>query len=649
MAYLRYVHDRTLHGVIPVLDTETETMEGAPDPDEINGLYALPLWLAVTLPDELGDRVAIPLRSEEVIEEVRVLLEDEGVTSCWHNAGYDYPALQNLGITIRGGIVDTLEWDVLLFPETRNNRHSIDDICEDFFGIRLPKYKELYSNPNVLPPGHSKPTGKIRDYPDHVAADYACSDTWRGALVLNHHRKLMEDTDLYDASYGPLTTYWDYYWTVEEPHSRALLKMARRGTQIDRSFLEELSRRMEAEEQSCLAKVFRLLGQEINVNSTAQMAHLLFEDFGLTPTRKTGGGAWSVDGESIEDCLTELRAMAASRTITEDDPRLESLTLIVRAKDTGKSRSTFVDGILERLDPADFIQTSYGLARTGRIRSYRPNLTNLPNVSFDEWGIRRAWIPSTNGEEDMLVADYSQLELRILAAFSQDEHMLADIHAGRDLHSASTARSLGIPYEEFEARKKAGDEVAIATRVAMKTCKFADIYGATAVTMARQLSKALKRYVSEEEAAAFQLATRETSPTATQWLAELKAWAAESGFVTTLLGRKRELPGIKSKVSHIRERNERVAGNTPIQGGAADIVKMALLTCDTDSILQRLGWILRMQIHDELVLTGPKRTGPEALERVVYLMEHPFETLGLNPPIPLHVEAKLCSCWADGK
>jgi DNA polymerase-1 len=208
---------------------------------------------------------------------------------------------------------------------------------------------------------------------------------------------------------------------------------------------------------------------------------------------------------------------------------------------------------------------------------------------------------------------------------------------------------MGIPYEDFLAMKASGDAVANATRIGYKTVMFGWLYGAGAFTTAKQMTKALRRTVSEFEAQEFIDQMSGLYPRLAQWMEEMKEDAEEQGYVTTMLGRRRKIPFIKAKNNMLRERGRRIAVNTPVQGSAADLMKLALLTIDRDEEVLRMGGKLRLQVHDEVVLTFPKINALEGAERVKQIMMNPFERLNVDFPLPLDVSCAVVDCWADGK
>lgn len=274
-----------------------------------------------------------------------------------------------------------------------------------------------------------------------------------------------------------------------------------------------------------------------------------------------------------------------------------------------------------------------------------PNLQNLPQPSWDTYGIRAAFVPD---DDDcvLIAADYSQLEMRVLACASGDPKMIEAIQGGLDMHTFAASQALGINYAEASARKDAKDGDFIAMRTGVKAVGFGIVYGAQAPTIANTLAKELKRAVPKQEAQAFIDQYLSIFPGIRAYMDNYIAMAHRKGFVQTISGRFRHLSKIHSRNFMDRSSAERQAINAPIQGSAADIVKKAMIACELDEYLKSLGCSLRLQVHDELVFNCPRSTAEEAATIIQWFMEHPFiEDL----PVPLTVNPLIVQTWRDAK
>jgi DNA polymerase I-like protein with 3'-5' exonuclease and polymerase domains len=506
----------------------------------------------------------------------------------------------------------------------------------DYFQIPLIDYKQLFGtiDPREIAPGHELWEKYL---------DYGTLDPWATRkLALLLMRKL-EQIKVW-ASHDPdsLTeaeaayTMKDLYWDDEEPQLKALWEMECRGIRAKKERLEEIDQALTEEMEAIAAELNRRAGRPFNPGSGPQIGQLLFEDLGLPNGGFTATGKYKTD-EKV------LKKLALGKY------QCQEASLILQYKKAQKLRGTYARGLLKWIHTDGRIHTNYSPTKaTGRLGSNDPNLQNVPRLDNDPHGIRAVFVPEEG--KVFIVADYGQLEMRIMAFAAYtlgDDTMLNAILNKMDMHSFTASKMMGIEYEEFLALKKAGDANALLLRQAAKSVGFGIIYGITKFALAQQLSETLGRYVSEDEAQGYINMYLETFPGVKLYMAKMKRHGRDWGYVQTLRGRFRRLSKLKSKRGGERGHAERQAINAPIQGSAADIVKRAMLLCNSDEYLREdLGFKLLHQVHDELIFEGPAETAEEALNLIQTYMEHPFRR---DLPVPLIAAPTICMSWAEGK
>ncbi len=375
---------------------------------------------------------------------------------------------------------------------------------------------------------------------------------------------------------------------IELPLIPVLLEMERRGIGIDRAYLEEFGQRLREELADLEHAIHEAAGAVFNVNSANQLREVLFEQLGLPVIKKTSKGAPSTDASVLQK-------------LAEEHPIVESL---LRYRELEKLRSTYIDALLPLIGPDERIHTTFNqmAATTGRLSSDNPNLQNIPVRSETGRLIRRAFVPAPGNV--FLVGDYSQIELRILAHMSGDAGLLeAFVDEDRDIHTATAASVFGLDDGEVtpELRRRA------------KAINFGLLYGMEAFGLADRLG------ISRDEARGHMDAYFATFPSVKAFMESIVEDAKARGYTETMFGRRRYLPELRSDRWQVRQMGERMALNAPIQGTAADIIKMAML--DVDRLASRLGASLLLQIHDELVLEMPEERLDEVRTAVVGAME----------------------------
>lgn len=567
-------------------------------------------------PDE-GARYFVPRAK---LYRFKSLLEDEDIVKVLHNFKFDQHRFENAGITLKGPIGDTWVMDWLYDEDTRENRHSLEKCCLDYFDLAMDSWKDIVGkdSPSDIVPGHPS-------WPRMLC--YGTKDAWATRRLYHHLKSELEKVYL-DKSKSK--TLMDLYWETEQEQLKCLYEMERRGINVDRPYLESMSTRLSEQMNQHAKQICKLANRPLNPASPKQIGEFLFGEQKLEPIKFTGSGAPSCDVSVLTHFAEQGNEFCAA---------------VLKHRKAGKLKGTYADGLVKRIQPSGHIHTTYSPVKlTGRLGSSDPNMQNIPRPSSDPEGIRASFIPDEGCV--LIVADYAQLEMRLMAHFSGDEAMVEGICAGRDMHSYTASLMMKIPYEEFMSLKAAKDEGALATRQAAKAVGFGIIYCIGAPKLAENLTKALGRGVNVEEAQAYLDAYLEAFPAVKRQIKRFKTQAKTRGYVQTISGRYRRLSKVKSRNFRERGHAERQAVNSPIQGSAADIVKKAMLKCWRSEKLAALNCTLRLQVHDELAFNCPKENAEEAVKLIQQYMENP-----LDKPlrVPLPAEPVIVNNWKEAK
>ncbi|MCM3611455.1 DNA polymerase I [Planococcus sp. MERTA32b] len=405
---------------------------------------------------------------------------------------------------------------------------------------------------------------------------------------------------------------FDLYDKLELPLATVLGKMESLGVKVDRAQLSDMGEELAAKLKTIESEIYSLAGQEFNINSPKQLGVILFEKLGLPALKKTKTGY-----STAADVLEKLEGQH------------EIITHILLYRQLGKLLSTYIEGLLKEIHDDGKIHTRFqqALTTTGRLSSTNPNLQNIPVRLEEGRKIRKAFVPS---EPDwvMVAADYSQIELRVLAHMSQDERLVQAFKDDQDIHTATAADVFHVPLEEVT-----GD-----MRRAAKAVNFGIVYGISDYGLSQSLN------IPRKEAAEFIDRYLKSFPGVQQYMTNIVSSAKKDGFVTTLMNRRRYLPDITSSNFNLRSFAERTAMNTPIQGSAADIIKKAMI--DMDEALEREGLKANMllQVHDELIFEAPK----DELDKLMKLVPKVMES-AMDLDVPLKVDIAHGDTWYETK
>jgi len=504
--------------------------------------------------------------TEAIIGEFKALFENEKIAKIAQNIKYDIIVLKWYGLEVRGALYDTMIMHYLLEPELR---HNMDYLAETYLKYQPVPIEQLIGKKGK----HQK---NMRDIDLATVKEYAAEDA-DITLQLNE---------------------WLYPWlkkekleglyhNIEEPLIRTLVDMEYEGVNVDIEFLKAYSKELDKGIGEVEKKVFAAAGVEFNIASPRQVGEVLFETMEIPYSgRKTKSGQYSTNEEKLSELAKEYE-------IAGDILKHRALT---------KLKSTYVDALPKMVNPrTGRIHSSFNqaLAATGRLSSNNPNLQNIPVRTPEGARIREAFVPR-NEDYTLLAADYSQIELRLIAEISGDEAMLEAFQSGKDIHSSTAARVFGVSY----------DEVSREQRYRAKTVNFAIIYGAGPSNLSQQLGirRTEAKELIEQYFAQYQGLKHYMEKTVED--------ARKYGYVKTLMGRRRYLRDIKSRNSVIRAGAERNAINTPIQGAAADMIKIAMVQISQAMYEKNFQSKMILQVHDELVFDALK-SEVEALKPLI--------------------------------
>lgn len=483
------------------------------------------------------------------LAQLKPILEDEQIKKIGQNIKYDLTVFANHGIEVQGVAFDTM---LESYTQNSTGRHNMDDLAERYLGHKTIAFEEIA--------GKGKNQLTFDKIVLDVASEYAAEDA---DVTMKLHQTLFPELE-------KTPTLLKLFNEIEMPLVRVLSHIERNGVLIDPQKLLAQSQEIEQRLAEVEAEVHQAAGQEFNLASTKQLQEILFEKLGLPVKKKTPKGAPSTNEEVLDELAQEGHIV----------PKL-----LIEHRGLSKLKSTYTDKLPQMINPkTGRVHTSYhqAVTATGRLSSSDPNLQNIPIRNEEGRRIRQAFIAREGYK--IVAADYSQIELRIMAHLAHDEGMLKAFAEGKDIHRSTAAEIFGVSLEEVtnEQRRNA------------KAINFGLIYGMSEFGLSNQLG------ISRQEARTYMDAYFNRYPNVLQFMTDIKAKAAEQGYVETLLGRRLYLPEIKSSNGMRRKAAERVAINAPMQGTAADIIKIAMIGIDK-AILGDENIKMIMQVHDELV------------------------------------------------
>jgi len=544
-----------------------------------------------------GEAWYVPMTAEQtldtsIVQEFKEVLENEKIRKIGQNLKYDIQILKNYNIELKGTLFDTMLAHFILDSEAAN---GMDQMADKYLGYKTISYETL-----VGPKGKKQKT--IDQIPVEKVKDYACEDA---DITLQLKEKLEKWVAEHKME--------KLLHQVEEPLSYVLADMEYEGVKIDTDALSKMSGELDEASREVQQKIYELAGAEFNIHSPKQLGEILFDRMKIVDNpKKTKSGQYAT-GEEILSKLANDHPIAAR---------------ILEYREYQKLKSTYVDALPRLISSVtgrvhtDFRQT---VAATGRLSSNNPNLQNIPIRTEKGREIRKAFIPRS---EDYLImsADYSQIELRIMAAFSEDEHMMQAFLDGRDIHATTAAKVFGVEPEKVEPnmRRKA------------KEVNFGIIYGISAYGLSQNLN------IPRSEANEIIESYFKEFPNVKKYMDGVIEQARQDGYVSTYLGRRRYLRNINSRNYTMRGFDERNAINAPIQGSAADIIKVAMINVHKWMKQEQLRSKMLIQVHDELVFEVHRDEEPQVRQKVTDLMKGAIELA-----VPMDVGLGVGKNWLE--
>jgi DNA polymerase I len=522
---------------------------------------------------------------------LKPILESEAIGKVGHHLKYDAHVLLNHGIALKGMRFDTMLESYVL--NSTATRHDMDSVARRYLGLETIHYEDVTGK-------GAKQIG-FSQVAIEQATDYAAEDA---DVTLRLHRSLWPQLEA-------VPTLKELYRTIEQPLVPVLLAMEHTGVLVDQTMLRQQSRELSTGMQALQVSAHAAAGGPFNIESPKQLQEILFGKLGIPVLRKTPTGQPS----TAEDVLEELAE-------EHELPRV-----ILQYRSLSKLKSTYTDKLPEQINPrTGRVHTSYhqAIAATGRLSSTDPNLQNIPIRTPEGRRIRQAFIAPPGAV--LVAADYSQIELRIMAHLSGDAGLLQAFAEDRDVHQATAAEVFSTPLAEVT-----GDQ-----RRSAKAINFGLIYGMSAFGLARQLG------IGRGDAQKYVDLYFERYPGVKRYMDETRQRAREQGFVETVFGRRLHLPDIQSRNSALRQYAERSAINAPMQGTAADIIKLAMIDIASWLGGKDVGARLIMQVHDELILEVVSGRADEVVEQVRKRM-----SAAAKLKVPLKVEVGVGKDWDE--
>ena len=547
---------------------------------------------ARTLAQETSPIKNLPALDDSTMAGLRALLEDVEIPKVAQNAKYDLLVLRRSGITLRGLVSDTMIASYVLDPGRRS--HGLDLLALEFLDHTMTSYDDLC--------GKGKQELPYDVVPIRCARDFACEAvdvTWQLEQRFRPQLEVQQIDQLYR--------------DVEIPLVNVLADMEWEGIEIDRKWFSSLKERFARERQRVEQEIYDVAGGKFNINSNPQLREVLFDRLGLPSSKRTSTGP-STDASVLQE-LAEAGH--------------ELPVLLMEYRELSKLESTYIDALPALVNPySGRLHTSFNqtVAATGRLSSSEPNLQNIPIRRELGRDIRRGFVP--RGEWVLLAADYSQIELRLLAHLSNDPAFVEAFRSGGDIHRQTAALIFDVPLAEVTSEM----------RGRAKTINFATIYGQGPHALSRQLK------ISHAEAKEFIERYFQRFQQVRAYLDGMVDYAREHGYVETIFKRRRYIPELRDRNFSIRAFGERTAANSPIQGSAADLIKIAMIRIRNRLTREGLSGRMLLQVHDELVLEVPADEVDAVTAMVKEEMEHAADL-----SIPLVVDVGTGVNWVDTK
>ena len=535
---------------------------------------------------------------DTAIEALRGLLADEAVLKIGHNLKYDMHILsqpRNGGLAVYP-VDDTMCLSYVL-DAGRTERHGLDHLALNLLQVQTIKYEDLC--------GKGAKQISFAEVPPEAACAYASEDADICLRLWMMYRPRL-------AREGVSSV----YERLERPLIPILAEMEKTGIVVDDNILRRLSNDFATRIVELEAIIHEQAGSSFNIASPKQLGEILFDQMGLEGGKKSKTGAWSTGADVLEDLAANGVAIAQS---------------VLDYRQLAKLKSTYTDALMKSINPdSGRVHTSYSMvgASTGRLSSSDPNLQNIPIRTHEGRQIRTAFVARKGYK--LISADYSQIELRLVAHVAGEESMIAAFHKGVDIHAQTAAEVFNVPLETMDAE----------TRRRAKAINFGIIYGISGFGLARQLS------IPQGEARDYIKAYFERFPGIRAYMDEAKQFAKVNHYVETLFGRRIHIPQIEDKNQAVRAFAERQAINAPIQGSAADIIKRAMFRLPAALRGENIDADMLLQVHDELIFEVPEDQTDKAVAAITRIMEEAAAPV-LSLKVPLVAEAGIADSWAE--
>jgi DNA polymerase-1 len=541
-----------------------------------------------------GGLIERQIPEHEVFRMLKPLLEDRSVLKIAHSMKYEWLVMHRHDIDLHP-LDDTMLISYVL--DAGEGSHSMDSLCGRWLGHKPLAYKDLIGS------------GKSSITFDKVAVERATEYAAEDADVTLRLWRLLKPRLVADGLVS-------VYERLERPLIPVLARMEERGISVDRQILSRLSGDLAQSAAAIEEEIYRLAGEKINIGSPKQMGDILFGKMGLPGGSKTKTGQWSTSAQLLEDLAAEGHEL----------PRK-----IVDWRQLTKLKSTYTDALPGYINPrTKRVHTSYAMAATstGRLSSSEPNLQNIPVRTSEGRKIRTAFIAGPGNK--LISADYSQIELRVLAHVAEIPQLTQAFADGIDIHAMTASEMFGVPVKDMpsEVRRRA------------KAINFGIIYGISAFGLANQLS------IPREEAGQYIRTYFERFPGIKDYMESTKAFARQHGYVETIFGRRAHYPEIRSSNPQHRAFNERAAINAPIQGSAADIIRRAMVRMEPALDKAKLSARMLLQVHDELIF----ETAEDEVEATIPVIREVMENAAMpaiSLSVPLHVDARAANNWDE--
>jgi DNA polymerase-1 len=560
----------------------------------IDALYAELIGLSFTWEKGKGFYVPVSEIREEaqaLVDRFRPFFENEDIEKVGHNLKYDLKVLANYNIQVKGKLFDTMIAHYLINPDMR---HTMEILSETYLGYTITPMEALVGK-------KGKDQGTLRDIADELVKDFAVEDTdvtWQLKEMFYSQLDATGTKKLFDE--------------IEVPLVSVLADMELEGVRLDVDFLRSLSEELGSDIKILEEKIYESAGEKFNIGSPKQLGEILFDKLkiGGVKQKKTKTGQYAT-GEDI------LSFLALTSPFVQD---------ILDWRQLVKLQNTYVEALPQQVcNRTGRVHTDYmqAVAATGRLSSNNPNLQNIPIRTERGRQVRKAFIPKDENHI-LLSADYSQIELRIIAALSGEEIMIESFRNGEDIHKSTAARVFDVPLEEVTREQRSH----------AKTVNFGIVYGVSAFGLSNQTS--LSRGESKDLIEAYY----QTYPRLKAYIQEQIQTAREIGYAQTISGRRRYLKDINSQNAVVRGAAERNAVNAPIQGSAADVIKIAMINIHKRLIAENWKSKMLLQVHDELVFDVHK----DELEAIKPMIKHEMENAFVMD-VPLVVDMGVGENW----